>query len=121
MCCAVNQLRKNGAKEPKEDLCGACKAAITVTAEPKAEACDYFVKVPDPPEMGDEDEVFARNGESAAAQIPKHKSFQEKVRPFFLLSFFFFSFFSFFSRFFFAAFPAALPLCDNPFDSSACM
>jgi len=62
----------------KDALCSQCKSAITVEAEPKEDVCEYFVKVPDPPDMGDETEVFARNYEAAAAQIPKHKSFQEK-------------------------------------------
>ncbi len=83
LACDLRANSVNGESVPtiptKESLCDQCKSAISIEATPKADACDYFAKVPDPPEMGDEDEVFARNGKSAAAEIPKHKSFHEKV------------------------------------------
>jgi hypothetical protein len=78
--CDLGATSGDGKTQDKAALCDKCKAAITIEAEPKEDACEYFVKVPDPADMGDETEVFARNEESAASEIPKTKSFKEKVR-----------------------------------------
>jgi hypothetical protein len=65
-------------EEQRGKMCDMCKASLKVIPSLKDGACDYFPK-PKTPSEAEEDESFGERGlESAGAQIPKHKSFNEK-------------------------------------------